>query len=91
MVERQLRGLQEAGMESLIRTCVNEARAIRETVGQVSSAMGNTWWRGDDALRFRESWNSHHRRRNLQLAEELESLARRLREQLARQRNASGR
>jgi hypothetical protein len=75
MSETNTRGLNVAEMNNLIATCRREAQRIRGAVADVNGAVESTWWKGDDADRFRDDWVYNHRRHVLSVASELETLA----------------
>ncbi len=69
------RGLNVAQMMDLIGTCRREAQQIRGAVSDVNGAVDSTWWKGNDADRFRNEWVGTHRTQVLTVASELETLA----------------
>jgi sugar phosphate isomerase/epimerase len=70
-----LRGMQIAEMKNLIATFRREASNIRASLADVNAAVSLTWWKGNDAEKFRREWADDHRRRILEVATELDALA----------------
>jgi hypothetical protein len=80
-----LTGLQVAEMRNLIAVCRREATNIRQTVAQVNTLVGTTWWKGTDADKFRNTWSTSDRVRILNVATELETVANQLSTQVQNQ------
>ncbi len=83
------RGLNVAEVNNLISTCRREAQQIRGAVSDVNGAVDSTWWKGDDADRFRNEWVGSHRTQVLAVAGELETVASYLAREVSNQQTTS--
>lgn len=52
-------GAEIGQLESLKSTFDRQSQAVQELMSTIGSQLGNTWWKGPAADRFREQWSSH--------------------------------
>jgi uncharacterized protein YukE len=74
-MDPSLLGLNVLQMRTLVAGCQREASAIRSTVQQLQRVIDSTWWQGPDADTFRRQWEAEHRRKSLDVAQDLDQLA----------------
>lgn len=77
-------------LEQLGRKFDEESQKIKQAISTVASQMGNTWWQGPDANKFREEWESTHRSALTRMAEALQQAAQQVKKQASEQRRVSG-
>ena len=66
-----------------------EAQKIEATITLITTQLGNTWWEGTDALRFRDQWASTHTPQLKQVITVLNGAAGDCRKQASQQRETS--
>jgi uncharacterized protein YukE len=77
-------------LEQLARKFDEESKNIRQAMTTVTGQMGQTWWQGPDANRFRSEWESTHRSALSRLADSLQQAAQQVKKQASEQRQVSG-
>lgn len=77
-------------LEQLARKFDAESQSIKQAISTVANQMGNTWWQGPDANKFRQEWESTHRAALSRIAESLQQVARQVKQQASEQRRVSG-
>ncbi len=62
-------------LRGLARRFNAEAGKIRQSASAIKSQMGNLWWEGPGAERFKNEWESQHRLAINRIVEHLEQAA----------------
>jgi uncharacterized protein YukE len=68
-------GADIAQMRALEAQLNNEARAIREIAGRITGKVNGTTWKGTDSDKFRNEWDSSHKKNLEATAVALEAVA----------------
>lgn len=77
-------------LEQLGRKFDEESQKIKQAISTVANQMGQTWWQGPDANKFREEWESTHRSSLMRISESLHQAAQKVKQQANEQRRVSG-
>lgn len=62
-------------LAELDRSFQRQSQNVRELTSQLSGAVGNTWWVGAAAERFKSSWETDFKPMLMRLEQELEAAA----------------
>jgi uncharacterized protein YukE len=68
-------GLDTEHMTSLSKLMNERASDIDSTISKISTKLGNTWWKGNDAEKFRSEWGSTHKSNLKKVAEALRNVS----------------
>lgn len=77
-------------LEQLGRKFDEESQRIKQAISTVTGQIGQTWWQGPDANKFRQEWESTHRSALTKMAEALQQAAQQVKRQASEQRRVSG-
>lgn len=76
-------------LDQLGRRLDEEAQKLKHAISTVTTQVAQTWWKGPDADRFRQDWDSTHRAALARLGESLQLAAQQVRRQAAAHREIS--
>lgn len=77
-------------LEQLGRKFDEESQQLKQAISVVANQLGQTWWQGPDADKFRQEWDSTHKAALARLAEGLQQAAQQVKKQAGEQRRVSG-
>lgn len=77
-------------LEQLGRKFDEESQQLKHAISVVTNQLGQTWWQGPDAEKFRQEWDSTHKAALSRLAEGLTQAAQQVKKQAGEQRRVSG-
>ncbi len=76
-------------LDMLSRKFDEEAQKIESTISTISAQLGQTWWQGADAERFRNQWEGADTSTLRQVVQRLQQAGNNCRAQAAQQREVS--
>jgi hypothetical protein len=76
-------------LDMLCRKFHEEAGKIGQTIAVINGQVHSTWWEGNDARNFRNSWDGEFRARLTQIQQALETTGQRVMQQANAQRACS--
>jgi len=76
-------------LDQLARKFEQEAQQIAQATQQISSQVNSTWWKGPDADKFRNEWESQFASQLKKIAEALRQVGTVVRKQAQQQRQTS--
>ena len=76
-------------LDTLARRFEEECGAIESMIGRVAGQIGNTWWQGPDAERFKADWEGTFSAQLRQIGQALRDTGTAVQRQATSQREAS--